>query len=167
MAETAKWVTPGGTDTKGTLTLKLNGGSAKTCTVNNEEGVTENSGVGNYLTFHGQAGPGVAQATCEGGTTFQISSYFSPAAFVSSAYRIELHPVGGGTVEMTSPYGNYSQQSNTVVPFTNAVEKTPSRLTFSNTKIGEVISPKGTITLTGTLNVTGSAEEPGTRTLTH
>lgn len=154
----ARWVSPGSATLSGTMTIKLNGSNAKTCTANAAGEAINGGGEGALLV---SANPyGIAYLVifnCTGGTQLWVE--MPSVATYGSGYLLTTESAPYG---WTSPYGAWNQES-IPMPFTNAVGETPSHVTLSETKLGQTAS--GTITASGTLNIKGKGGSA--LTLTH
>jgi len=144
----AKWVTAGEAKMSGSMTLKLNGSNAKSCTEALSAGSAFNGGSQGGLTLTSSGfGEGVVRFECTGATDLW---FFTDAiATYNSGYFLTTE---SQSIGWDSPYGKWTQKK-VPMPFTNAAGETPSHVTFSETALGE--SGGGTITATGTLNITG------------
>jgi hypothetical protein len=160
----AWWTNPGAITMSGTLTLKLAGGSEKTCTtatntigeaINAESGGKKEGGL--FAWTNGFSPFGYVYMNCTGSTRLQMLT--SGVASYETNYRIKTEALSGWE---TSPYGTWTQYSWTL-PFTNASGGSSSFVSFANTPIG--ICAGGTITATGTLTVKRSTG--ANLTLTH
>jgi hypothetical protein len=140
-AATANWNPGGSIVESGSLELRLNGGSPKTCTFN-VSGTASGPLAMSALPVWAPCGPGSA---------IQIS-FFQGGVLSGGQYYVQLIRSNSPTA---GPWGSgWSQLGYVMVPFTNGSAGTSSKLTFSNTVLGSNASPSGTITATGTLNVT-------------
>ena len=152
-AAQANWsTTASGLKFSGTLTVKKNGGSAKTCTGTTGYGAAYAAG-GFYATnamFY--------RLACAGGGFLDVNAV-GYADHSAGAFSLMFDYSSGAT----SPWsGGVWYQDPFQVPFTNATGGNPSKITFNDTPIG-VTSSLENVTATGTLNVTTSTG--GTLTL--
>ncbi len=147
-ASAATWSdTAHGIKISGKLTVLKNGGSGKSCTIAESQ-----SGIFLGSSGYWARGTGLSYltASCEGGGTFTFGAQ-GTAKGTPGAFKLTL---GANVTVQQSPFGNWEQNTGTEVPFTNATESTPSRITFSNTKLGVLAFPFEPISVSGTLNVT-------------
>jgi hypothetical protein len=149
LASAATWSdTAHGIKISGKLTVFKNGGSGKTCTIGESQ-------AGIFLGSSGywakSSTLSVLTASCEGGGTFTFGAQ-GTAKGTPGAFQLTL---GANVTVQQSPFGNWEQNTGVTVPFTNATESTPSRITFSKTKLGILGAlPFEPISVSGTLNVT-------------
>jgi uncharacterized protein YaiE (UPF0345 family) len=162
----AYWVNPGAAKVAGSINIKLNGANEKTCTAGSNFGSASNTEFGGGSkggTLFLQTNsfyPYIVDFSCTGGTKFQLQV----VAYTEydSGYLLKLEKSGSENVWQT-PYGTWIQWA-TSNPWTNAAGGKASFFTFNNTAIGRAASG-GTITATGSLNVTRSTGAE--LTLTH
>lgn len=149
----------------GTLTVKRNGGEAKTCEM--------------------PAGPATGQAVTGSGAAFawndsvtgetkfscgsaQLALYFSEMLAhydtTTGKYSVQLLKVGP---QASSPWGNYNVgfYGKPSGEFTNGSGTTASTLSFNEALVGGLVSDSSKITVTGTFNVTTTSG--GLLTLSH
>ncbi len=153
------------------LTVKKNGGEAKTCELTSATGSVANSTDGTnqgVLTAQNEEPFYRTKLSCTGGTSLQLILALGSAKYetTTGAYSLRFSPFAGNSV--SSPYGTYYWAfgaANVQVGWTNGSGATASTLNFSETNIGTHIDEKSKITLTGSLKVTTSVG--GLVTLSH
>jgi hypothetical protein len=153
------------------LTVKKNGGEAKTCEiVKTTTGSVANSTGGSQgvITLQNDGVFYRTNLSCSGGTTLQLILAVGSAKYetTTGAYFIRFAPFAGSSV--SSPYGSYSWaagSSDVKIGWTNGSGATASTLTFSETVLGIHTDGKSKISLTGSIKVTTSAG--GLVTLSH
>lgn len=137
------WSPTGPVTEKGSLTLRLNGGSPVVCS--NVELNGSAGGQGFWVSPYSWA----RQWPCAGGTSFGITLMLQA---VSGGPPGGPYPLAVTNHVGMSPFGGY-EGTTFVLPFTNGSGGNPSKVTFANTLIGRV-GGGSQLTATGTLNVT-------------
>jgi hypothetical protein len=155
------WTTAGSATASGSLTVKLNGGNAKTCTFNAWGNASNSAGYATLNLVFGS--PTWINIPCSGNTTLQMRA---SNAFVDGgpgSYTVEFYGDNA-----SSPYGG--TYSNLATPdFVNGTGGAQSTIVFDDTYIGEnafanVLTATGTLTVTDNSYIGGPST--GTRTLT-
>jgi hypothetical protein len=151
--------TASGIKWNGSLTVTVNGGSAKTCSFDTMQGGSKVSNPAFYeLWGKGlSADSGVLAMACVGGGYLTWQPYGNVT--YNSGYKLSINDFGNlQGVARTSPWGTWTSQAGItrVVPFANGSATTNSSITFNNTQIGVSVSPVYgyAIRATGTLTVT-------------
>jgi len=151
MAATAYWSdTDSGMKLSGTITIKKDGGSAKTCTLAANGGDAYEDGEFDvYSAGIPAPSTGRLKLNCTGSTVLYMFGV-GWATHASGAFSLTFdnEPILG----QQSPYGTWIQDTFQV-PFTNAAGATPSQITFNDTHIGDLYPASGAVTATGTINV--------------
>jgi hypothetical protein len=149
------------------LTVKKNGGEAKTCELKPATGKTEGATlyVYNLTSF---MLPTVFE--CTGGTKLSLNFMGVRSRYdtVTGQYSLRLNPPKY-TTGYLSPYGQYqfggASLKDVIAGWTNGSEATPSTIDFNETYLGSVESTGASLTLTGSVKATTSAG--GLLTLSH
>lgn len=153
------------------LTVKKNGGEAKTCQLKATSGTASESN--GTLTVYSQPVwytlP--TRLECTGGTQLHISMIATGKYdTVTGAYSLRSEYAGNFGEGYISPYGTflggYGQNKETIAGWTNGSGSTPSTINFNETYLGVLESDHSAkITLTGTITATTSTG--GLLTLSH
>jgi hypothetical protein len=154
LAAPASWSPQGATKWAGSFTVKLNGGSAKTCTPSPAGGAWTGStntayGPSTVMLSPSPFFDAYVYATCTGPTQLSLVVHGN-ATNDSGTYRVTLQQAAAQS--QGSPYGLYLQNGQPVGTYVNGSGGTPSTVTFTNQTLGTTAA--GTITITGTLQVT-------------
>ena len=149
------------------MTVKSNGGEAKTCTL--MEGYADNSFYGEetVLRNHEVIADGLQKIgfNCTGGTTLDLQAAYFPTYNTSTgAYNFGITALNWSSWN-ASPWGNYAQYAGISPTFTNGSGSTQSTIVFNEVKIGQLSGGLKKFTLSGTMTATTSTG--GLITLSH
>jgi hypothetical protein len=140
------------------LTLKKNGGEAKTCTLSAVNGIAyQSEGVAE---IYNNSFTLLTELNCTGGTLLELPFYATVGRYntITGKYSVQLTRVGSGVY--SSPYGSYNFAFNVpsgwvAAGWTNGSGTTASTINFNETVIGVLHSNTSTkLTLSGSVKAT-------------
>jgi hypothetical protein len=135
------------------VTIKKNGGSAKSCTMADIRATP----AGSYGEFLGAnvVGFGETKFTCSGFSPL-VMRFMGQAKYdnVSGAYWLQVSD--GPSQTLSSPWGGYLQNSSGLDKWSwvNGSGSTPSTLTLNDVRVGYLASTGENITISGTFKAT-------------
>lgn len=143
----------------GTLTVKKNGGEAKTCELKSATGIASEKSPG-YIQVYTNAFDLQTYFTCTGGTKFSLGFYPALGRYdtITGAYSLNLTHLAK---EYASPWGGYqagyySPNGEIIAGWTNGSGATSSTIDFNELNVGALTSGFAKITVSGSLTATTS-----------
>jgi len=135
------------------VTIKKNGGSAKSCTMANLTVIPDS--YGEFLGFNTFGGTGETKFACSGSSPL-VMRFLGGAKYdnVSGAYWLQI--TDGPSSGLSSPFGEYLQFSSGLDKWAwvNGSGSTPSTLTLNDVRVGYLASTHEYITISGTFKAT-------------